>query len=44
MKAEQAGVGYAIFDIIGGQSVRTQINVENGASPRGVSGRLIAAG
>ena len=44
VKAEQPGVGYAIFDVIGGQSVRTQINVQAGASPHGVSGRLIAAG
>lgn len=44
VKGEQAGVGYAIFDIIGGQSVRTQINVQSGATPGGVSARLIAAG
>ncbi len=44
VKGEQPGVGYAIFDVIGGQSVRTQITVQNGAKAGGVSARLIAAG
>ncbi len=44
VKANQAGTGSVIFEITGGQSVTTQINVENGAKPRGVSGRLVAAG
>ena len=43
IKAEKAGTGYAIFDLPGGQSVRTEINVQPGASPHGVSARLVAA-
>jgi hypothetical protein len=43
VKAETLGTGYAIFDLPGGQSVRTEINVQAGASPHGVSARLIAA-
>ncbi|MGX8700402.1 hypothetical protein [Caproiciproducens sp.] len=39
----QTGVGAVVFEIIGGQSVQTQITVENGAKPHGVSARLIAA-
>ncbi|MBW7571396.1 autotransporter outer membrane beta-barrel domain-containing protein [Caproiciproducens faecalis] len=41
--AGQTGVGAVIFEIVGGQSVQTQITVANGAKPHGVSGRLIAA-
>lgn len=44
VKGVQSGVGYVMFDIAGGQSVRTQINVQSGAAPGGVSARLIAAG
>lgn len=44
VKGVQAGIGSVIFEVIGGSSVTTQINVENGAKPHGVSGRLVAAG
>lgn len=44
VKGNQAGTGSVIFEIIGGGSVTTQISVENGAKPHGVSGRLVAAG
>lgn len=44
VKGVQPGVGFIVFEIVGGQSVRTQINVVQGAKPGGVSGRLIAAG
>ena len=42
--AMQAGTGTIIFEITGGQSVRTQISVQSGIYPHGVSARLIAAG
>ena len=41
--AGQTGAGAVVFEIIGGQSVQTKISVENGVTPHGVSGRLIAA-
>nr|WP_319487215.1 hypothetical protein [uncultured Caproiciproducens sp.] len=41
--AGQTGVGAVVFEIIGGQSVQTQITVQSGVQPHGVSGRLIAA-
>ncbi len=41
--AEQTGTGYVAFDIIGGQSVQTTINIQDGVKPSGVSARLIAA-
>ena len=41
--ANSEGTGSVIFEITGGQSVVTQINVVNGAKPGGVSGRLIAS-
>ncbi len=41
--ANQTGVGYVAFDIIGGQSVQTTINIQNGVKSSGVSGRLVAA-
>jgi hypothetical protein len=44
VQARQTGIGSVIFEVIGGSSVTTQINVENGAIPHGVSGRLVAAG
>lgn len=44
VEALKPGVGYVIFDIIGGQSVRTKINIANGAAQGGVSGRLTAVG
>lgn len=42
VKAEQQGTGYAIFDVVGGTSVSTRIDVIPGAAPQGVSARLIA--
>lgn len=41
--AKQTGVGDIAFEIIGGQSVKTTINVQDGVKSSGVSGRLIAA-
>jgi hypothetical protein len=41
--ARQTGVGSVLFDIIGGQSVRTAIIIQDGVTPGGVSGRIIAA-
>jgi len=42
VKGTAAGTGYVSFDIIGGQSVKTKIDVIPGASRGGVSARLIA--
>lgn len=42
--AMQAGTGTVVFEIAGGQSVRTQISVQPGVLPHGVSARLIAVG
>jgi hypothetical protein len=43
VRGEAAGNGAVVFSLTGGQSVRTVINVQNGAAPGGVSGRLVAA-
>lgn len=43
VNGDSEGNGAVVFSLTGGQSVRTAITVQNGATPGGVSGRLVAA-